>query len=93
MSAALQRGQRGWRGQVVAPHAPQRLPINRGFSAGQVETSGASAFGIGRASSLSFRGQPRVRSKACGMPESWLPLRRMKVMRRVRIRQPASVRA
>jgi hypothetical protein len=44
ISPALHLGQRCWTGNVVAPHAPQRLPISCGFSSGQVEISGASAF-------------------------------------------------
>jgi hypothetical protein len=44
ISPPLHLGQRCWTGNVVAPHAPQRLPISCGFSSGQVEISGASAF-------------------------------------------------
>ena len=37
-------GSASWLGKVVAPHLPQLLPISCGFSSGQVEISGASAF-------------------------------------------------
>jgi len=44
MFAPLHRGQRGWVGHVVAEQSSQRLPMSCGFSAGHVDTSGASAF-------------------------------------------------
>jgi hypothetical protein len=46
ISPALHLGQRCCTGNVVAPHAAQRLPISWGSSSGQVEISGASAFWV-----------------------------------------------
>jgi hypothetical protein len=46
MSAPLHLGQWSCTGKTVAPQVPHLLPISCGFSSGQVDISGASAFAM-----------------------------------------------